>query len=641
MEIDKKLAHILIVDDNIKEANGVYDQLKDLGYKASFAFSYEEAESMIRINAINIIILDCFMPGINGPDLAQKIYSSFKSSISVILMSGIVKKSNIKFLSIPNIHTMVSKPVDKVELDQLIKEILKKQFYTQESKSIFSIISERVLPVKELNQKIASLSSLEKEDIFLFFSYLFHSKSEGILTFSKNKKFLKIYFYNGYIVYFDENNFKDKSIQYIKENHLLSEEIPSLSKIKTNIIVYTVKQSFLSPHHYTNFTVKRVFDGLKYFFNQKDFQINFEKLTEKSSLEDLEINLNFDQKVLINEFVTLINSFVDENLSEQSLKEKFKNLERTQLDLGFLKESSSKEPFLKNIINQRRKMKDICSIKEFVQSFKSEEPRIYTLLYKALIVNLIRIKTDSHEIQKIEKFYLKRFSYLMKEFESLSIEEFFKSLGCKNTNDIQAIKSIHKRFISVNHIDSFFYSSDELKDKILETLKIVNKYYDVLSDKNKMENYRKEQKQKESMKMVDFKELENKFQILLLEKNYDEIKKIMKEMKILNETLPSLENRIILYQMCFKMKERNYLIEDNERIQFSMELLKEHKYKEIKDLFLYVRGCLEICRGDLKSAQSCFEQSMEVNSTFNLPRLELINLKDKSTKTFSIFKKSS
>lgn len=72
MEIDKKLAHILIVDDNIKEANGVYDQLKDLGYKASFAFSYEEAESMIRINAINIIILDCFMPGINGPDLAQK-----------------------------------------------------------------------------------------------------------------------------------------------------------------------------------------------------------------------------------------------------------------------------------------------------------------------------------------------------------------------------------------------------------------------------------------------------------------------------------------------------------------------------------------------------------------------------------------
>lgn len=115
----------------------------------------------------------------------KKIYSSFKSSISVILMSGIVKKSNIKFLSIPNIHTMVSKPVDKVELDQLIKEILKKQFYTQESKSIFSIISERVLPVKELNQKIVSLSSLEKEDIFLFFLTFFIQNQKEFNFFKK------------------------------------------------------------------------------------------------------------------------------------------------------------------------------------------------------------------------------------------------------------------------------------------------------------------------------------------------------------------------------------------------------------------------------------------------------------------------
>lgn len=103
-----------------------------------------------------------------------------------------------------------------------------------------------------------------------------------------------------------------KIIFYLKK-------FPVFLKLKQILLFIQLNKVFKSSSLY-KFTVKRVFDGLKYFFNQKDFQINFEKLTEKSSLEDLEINLNFDQKVLINEFLTLINSFVDENLSEQSLK---------------------------------------------------------------------------------------------------------------------------------------------------------------------------------------------------------------------------------------------------------------------------------------------------------------------------------
>ena len=193
----------------------------------------------------------------------------------------------------------------------------------------------------------------------------------------------------------------------------------------------------------------------------------------------------------------------------------------------------------------------------------------------------------------------------------------------------------------MNHIDSQICSSEEIKHKILEILKIVNQSYKILSDKNRMAKYRREKSQQESLKVVAFKELESEFQALILGQKNDEIKKLIRKMSAIVEILPALKTKMDLYKMCFMMKENNYLITEEVIVEFSSKLVNESHHEDMKELYFYVRGCLEICKGDLQSAQSLFQKSIEQNSKFSLANFELVNLKNKSAKGFSIFKKSS
>ena len=644
MGINKKLARILIVDDNIDEANGTYNLLKKMGYEASFVFSFKEAESAIRVTPFNIVILDCFMPGMDGPTLAQKIYSTFKSSISVVLVSGIVKKSNIKFFKIPNVHTMINKPLDSNKLDSIIKDVLKTQFYEQPQESVFSILSEKILKPEELNQKIQKLKNFTSEDLLLLFSYLFHSKSEGTLTLSKDQKFFKTYFYNGGITHFDENNYRENSIQYIKENRLLlDDEMKDISKIKSDLIIYMIKQSFLSPHHYTHFIIERVLSMLNEFSHQKGFKIEFMKSKGEFSLEqeDFSTGINFEQKkILLDDFSKPIDSFVEKNFSEKTLKEKFENFKSLQLDLTPLKEGSLQASFLKEWNSKKSHMKSIYSIKDFI-SLVGKSSSFYTKLYKALFYNFIELKRDSYEEQTISQFYLKRYSYLLKELESMDIDQTFELLGCKDLNDVQQVKSVHNRFIKFNHVDSHFCYSKDVKDRVLKVLQIVNQAYSVLLDKNKMEKYNKEKAHKKSLSMVKFKGFEEDFRNLLLEKNYDQLKRTIQNMESLSKELPQLELKIDLYKICLMIKEKDYLIDENVRLEFSSQLVREDQYGDIKDLFYYVRGCLEKCKGDLKEAQAFFQKAIDYNVKFNLAQIEMMDLKNKTNKSFSLFKKSS
>ena len=638
MEINKKLARILIVDDNIDEANRIYSLLRRLGYEVTCAFSHYEVESAIRVNPFNIVLLDCVMPEKNGPVIAQNIYSTFKSSISVILMSGIVNKSNMAFCRIPNVKGIIKKPFDDVEFSKLVKKIIKEQFYSKSNEDIYSLLSEKVLTVKQCDEKIKKININKKEHFLLLFSYFFHSKSEGILSFSKNNVFSKIHFYNGRIVYFDEDNFREKSIRYIKEKNLLSvREISDLSKIKSDIIIYTIKQSFLSPHHYIDFVIERVFNHIIYFSHQKDFKIEFQDLKQTSS--DFKIDTNFDQSITLNDFSSQIGSYIKEHLSEHYLEDVFKELKDRQIDLISLKESHVKLPFLNNFLTQKSKMKDFCLIKEFCQLFK-DAPQVYTNLYKALIYNFIKIKQNLDENQTIEKFHLKWCSYLLKELETLDVTQVFERIGCKDANDFEKMKSVYRRFLKVNHLDSDFCSSKEVKNKMSEVLKIINHSYRILSNKNKIAKYRQEQSQQESLKVVAFKELESEFQTLMLAQKQDELKKMVKKMEVIVKILPALEVKMNLYRMVYSMKENNYLIKEDMIAEFSSKLVNESHYDEMKELYFYVRGCLEICKGDLQSAQLFFKESMKKNEKFSLAKFEMMNLKNKSTKGFFKFKKS-
>ena len=79
---------ILIVDDEPDICSSVRDILQDEGYLASVAENGESARKLIRSNKFDLILLDIWMPDIDGITLLKEITSELAVNTPVIMMSG-------------------------------------------------------------------------------------------------------------------------------------------------------------------------------------------------------------------------------------------------------------------------------------------------------------------------------------------------------------------------------------------------------------------------------------------------------------------------------------------------------------------------------------------------------------------------
>ena len=79
--------HILIVDDEKNIRHALKSLLMDEGYRISEASSGDEALTFLQKYRPDIILLDIWMPGLDGLEVLQKI-KTMDQSISVLMMSG-------------------------------------------------------------------------------------------------------------------------------------------------------------------------------------------------------------------------------------------------------------------------------------------------------------------------------------------------------------------------------------------------------------------------------------------------------------------------------------------------------------------------------------------------------------------------
>jgi CheY-like chemotaxis protein len=121
----KNKPKILIVDDlkSICQVIGFY--LEEKGYEVFTANTAQEAISIIKKERLLVLLLDKNMPDkMSGIELLRQI-RAFNAEIRVILMSGDVldeaTKREIKDL---NVLDYLSKPIDSVRLNEVLKKAL-------------------------------------------------------------------------------------------------------------------------------------------------------------------------------------------------------------------------------------------------------------------------------------------------------------------------------------------------------------------------------------------------------------------------------------------------------------------------------------------------------------------------------------
>jgi len=92
--VDVISGNILVVDDNDSSRNLLAHQLRRQGHTISTASSGRQALEMIRKSKPDLILLDLFMPDMNGFDVLQKMYTDEAlRAVPVIIITGLNDKS--------------------------------------------------------------------------------------------------------------------------------------------------------------------------------------------------------------------------------------------------------------------------------------------------------------------------------------------------------------------------------------------------------------------------------------------------------------------------------------------------------------------------------------------------------------------
>lgn len=83
----QNIGKILIVDDEKINAEAMKDTLEDVNYSVGLAFSAQEAKDIVAKEDFDLIILDVWMPGIDGLTLLRQFVAAGNKT-PVVIMSG-------------------------------------------------------------------------------------------------------------------------------------------------------------------------------------------------------------------------------------------------------------------------------------------------------------------------------------------------------------------------------------------------------------------------------------------------------------------------------------------------------------------------------------------------------------------------
>ena len=114
---------ILVIDDEQSIRESLKGILLDEGYRALFAESGEDGLNLLRDESPDLILLDIWLPGIDGLETFRRI-AAFKPGQKAVVASGYSETERVKALQGLGVNAYLKKPYALDRLGVLIKQTL-------------------------------------------------------------------------------------------------------------------------------------------------------------------------------------------------------------------------------------------------------------------------------------------------------------------------------------------------------------------------------------------------------------------------------------------------------------------------------------------------------------------------------------
>ncbi|MBF0281716.1 MAG: sigma-54-dependent Fis family transcriptional regulator [Zetaproteobacteria bacterium] len=134
--------HVMIVDDEAAIRDSLQGLFEDEGFLVSSAASGEEAIVRLRTQRVDCILLDIWMPGIDGLETLERIHHIYPQ-LPVIMMSGHATIDTAVRATRQGAYDFVEKPLSSEKMLILVRNALAKRKLEQENNMLKSKVQEQ------------------------------------------------------------------------------------------------------------------------------------------------------------------------------------------------------------------------------------------------------------------------------------------------------------------------------------------------------------------------------------------------------------------------------------------------------------------------------------------------------------------
>jgi adenylate cyclase len=119
-------AHILVVDDDGRNARLMQIVLRSEGYRTSISSSGPEALALLVVDPVDLIVLDVMMPGMSGYDVCRQIRENKQTFfLPVILVTALTDATDRVEGIEAGADDFISKPFNEVEIRARVRSLLR------------------------------------------------------------------------------------------------------------------------------------------------------------------------------------------------------------------------------------------------------------------------------------------------------------------------------------------------------------------------------------------------------------------------------------------------------------------------------------------------------------------------------------
>ena len=609
---------ILIVDDDAAMGKVMSEAILRAGYKAVHVAKPDEALSLVKIQQVQAVVVDCMLPKMNGRDLAKKLREEISADLPIFFVSGIYKDKGFVRDAIQSVNAkaFLTKPFDLEHFIKTIDECLQPLVEAPLS-PLNALLTKTEMSHKERIKAINQTEQVHGFDLPLIYSLLMHPRVQGHLNMvTADGEVCGVGFDKGNIVQVNQDDARSYfGVLMVEHGYITQAEIDEVMAIKEKtprkIGEKLVAANVISPHAIQIVMAEQQGIRLSRTVENTSVKVNF------IETDDIRENAVTDRT----NFTELLNEWMDSKLTLDWLKSFYMPWLQYNVKKG-PDHSSTHRVFTTKALQRISKLCDTLleseTLEEALRRYPDNEDIVYRALHALLVSRVIRFGDAA-----ASRDFGAQKDRLEKLVRNLEVQNHFERLGVSNKAKDAEIKRSYHELAKILHPDKLGPTTPaDVRTLTQKAFEMISTAHSVLSDQQSKESYLIEIERGRADKILAAEQLVEQTPSLLSKGDIKRARELLEE--AIKLAPPTSETRLLY--MWARLKSAS--IEKDAKLldQLRDDLAKIPPEDRHNATYLFVKALLLRASNDFEGAKRSFEHCVSMFPEFIDARRELASL---------------